>query len=160
MLTDDRYIHRHSCCYAVEHLWVRYISPCDIQAEVNGSLQSMLAHPTSIGCCRCLSSCSDYHHLCCQMVIHTLRICQKRAKLLDRFICILTVRPKQPIGRWVLQHAWVPFSQTHIWCVRLLSGPFHQLTVISTLDVVLLDDLGTTLAYRSASNTYPNCCNR
>ncbi len=32
----------------------------------------------------------------------------------------------------------------------------HQLTIVSTLDLVLLDGLGTTLGRCSASNTLPN----
>ncbi len=34
----------------------------------------------------------------------------------------------------------------------------HELIIVLTLDLVLLDGLGTALACCSTSNTFPNCC--
>ncbi len=45
---------------------------------------------------------------------------------------------------------------TDIYMVCATLGDLHQLTIVSTLDLVLLDGLGTTLARCSASNTFPN----
>ncbi len=54
--------------------------------------------------------------------------------------------------------AWVPSPQTYIWCVQPDGNYPHQLIIVLTLDLVLLDGLGTALACCSTSNTFPNCC--